>query len=130
MKTRLHQVGSVASFIIIGVVFVLMTTGVLYWVRHKDDAPARQGTPVVTAPKTEKTTPQDEKKDTPSETAPAPAATNPSPSTAETAPVTQPTVTSLSQTGPAGTALELVAVGALVATIAGFTRSRKLRSSL
>ena len=128
MKARLSQ-GSIASFIIIGVVLVLVTTGVLYWIQHKDGSVARKETPAVSTPEVEESTPKEQESADTDETSPPAATATPS-STPEAASAPAPTVTMLSETGPADTAFQLIAVGALVATAAGFARSRNLRSSL
>jgi cytoskeletal protein RodZ len=129
VKARFNQIGSVASFIIIGVVLVLVTTGILYWAQHKDAPAAREETPVVTTPETEEATPKEEK-NTDNEEASPPATSSEPAATPEPTPEVAPTVTTLSQTGPADTAFQVMALGALAVTIAGFVRSRKLRSSL
>jgi len=129
MKARFNQSGSIASFIIIGVVLVLVTTGVLYWVQHKDAPVAREEAPAVSKPETQKTAPKEEKSTKTDEATPPTENTPPS-TLPETPPVAALTVTTLSETGPTDTLIQLIAVGALIATIAGFTRSRKLRSSL
>ncbi len=128
MKARFGQLGSVASFIIIGVVLVLVTTGILYWVQHKD-APIRKEAPVVTTPESEEAAPKEEKNIDREETAPSDTSSTPAP-TAEPTPGTAPTVATLSQTGPKDTVFQLIALGALAVTIGSFVRSRRLRSSL
>jgi len=122
-----------ASFIIIGVVIVLVAGGLLYWVRQ-NDKPARE-TPVVTAPTKDK----DDKKDTDkTESKPQDTATD-TPATTDTAQpaqsetsasTSQTTVDQLSHTGPADTAMQLIALGALAVAATSFIRSRKPRSSL
>ncbi|MDB5165343.1 MAG: hypothetical protein JWM00_233 [Candidatus Saccharibacteria bacterium] len=134
MKTRSRQSGSVISFIVIGVVLVIMTAGVLYWVRHKD-APVTTPpkTPGVTLPGAPEATPPkgDDKTPQPDTTSDAPAGDSTPQTTPSDNPATAPTdVTALSQTGSGDTALQLIAIGALVAVTAGFVRSRSQRSSL
>ena len=138
MNERSNQGGSVASFIIIGVVLVIMTTGVLYWVRHKDAPIARESpTPEVTLPG--ESAPTDTNKDDakPSEdknTSPStPEETNKSvtaPSADSTPVATQTDDGALPTTGPADTALELIAIGALAVAGISFVRSRNHASSL
>ena len=135
MKVRSNQKGAVASFIVIGVILVIVTAGVLYWVRHKDEPsvaekPGTTSQPVTTPAKDDDKTSQPETTTTtPAGGTTAPETTTPSTS-ATTPSTTTPSVTSLSQTGPADTAMELLALGALAATVASFIRSRNLRSSL
>lgn len=130
MKARFNQLGSVASFIIIGVVLVLVTTGILYWVQHKDAPVVREETPVVTTPETEQTAPKEEKNTDKEQESTPPVASDTPATTTEPTPEPAPTVTTLSQTGPADTAFQLIAVGALAVTAISFARSRQLRSSL
>lgn len=131
MKVRINQAGSVANFIIIGVVLVVLTAGVIYAVRQTD-APAPRETPVATQPeKTAEAPKQDDKpqdsKPTPDEAESTPA---PTPAPEESPAVAAPTVAAIPQTGPVDTAFQLVAIGAIVVAIVGFVRSRTLRSSL
>jgi len=121
-----------ASFIIIGAVIVLMASGLLYWIRQ-NDKPARE-TPTVTSPASDKdkkdtkdtdkteSKPQDTASETPAstDTTPAPAAQ----------PTPQTTVDQLSHTGPADTALQIIALGALAVAGTSFVRSRRAASSL
>jgi cytoskeletal protein RodZ len=138
MNGRSNQGGSVASFIIIGVVLVIMTTGVLYWVRHKDAPIARESpTPEVTLPGNDVTT--DDKKDETksseedkSTSSPAPEETTKleSTSSTETTPTPQTDDAALPTTGPVDTALELIAIGALAIAGISFVRSRNHAASL
>lgn len=129
MNVRINQAGSIANFIVIGVVLVVLTAGVIYAVRQRD-TPASQPTPVATEP--EKTTDKpkvDEKPatdKTESESTSSPASTP----VAETPALPAPTVATLSQTGPVDTAAQLLAIGAISVASIGFVRSRSLRSSL
>ena len=133
MTVRSNQTGSIASFIVIGVVLVILTAGTLYWARHKDtssvsEKPGTTSQPVTTPGDADDKTSQPDTTDT----APTGDTTTPQSTTPDTTttPVATPSVTSLSQTGPADTAMELLALGALAATVASFIRSRNLRSSL
>lgn len=129
MNVRINQAGSIANFIVIGVVLVVLTAGVIYAVRQKD-TPAPQSTPVATEP--EKTTDKPKADDTPAtdKTESEPTSSPASTPVAETPAVSAPTVATLSQTGPADTAAQLLAIGAISVASIGFVRSRSLRSSL
>ena len=140
MNGRSNQGGSVASFIIIGVVLVIMTTGVLYWVRHKDAPIARESpTPEVTLPGDETKTDESKDQAKPNEepnkedtASPSEEATTPdaAPST-DTAPAPQTeSTTTLPTTGPADTAVQMIAIGALAIAGIGFIRSRNHATSL
>jgi cytoskeletal protein RodZ len=124
-----------ASFIIIGVVIVLVAGGLLYWVRQ-NDKPARE-TPVVTTPAPAKE--KSDKKDTDKTDSKPQDTTSDTPATTDTAQpaqpeantsVPQPTVDQLSHTGPADTVMQIIALGALAVAVTSFIRSRKTRSSL
>lgn len=136
MTVRSNQTGSIASFIVIGVVLVILTAGTLYWVSHKDtpSVAEKSGTtsqPAKTPAKTDDKTAQPNATDdsTPAAEPTATPQTSASASTSSPS-AAAPSVSSLSQTGPADTAVELLAIGALAAAVASFIRSRNLRSSL
>ncbi len=129
MNKRTSQSGSIASFIVIGVILVLAAGGLLYWARHKDASVARDNTPVVTTPGVndgdkQKTNDTDKTDSTNSSQTPPQVEAQP-PASEEV-----PTVTTLSQTGPADTAMELFALGALATVGVAFVRSRRSRVSL
>ncbi|MDB5177786.1 MAG: hypothetical protein JWO61_169 [Candidatus Saccharibacteria bacterium] len=127
MKTRSSQSGSVASFIIIGVIFVLVAGGLLYWARHST-SPAPE-TPVVTLPGPQKT--DDSNKPDTNETKPEDSSSStPSTSQPETTTAPQAGVDQLSHTGPTETSLQLLVLSVLAGVVVAFVRSRNLRSSL
>lgn len=129
MKVRSSQIGSLASFIVIGIVLVVAAGSLLYWVNHRDTAPTTTQQPVVSQPDENK----DENKNDQPEATPsdAPVESSPvAPTESHVAVAPAPVVDQLSQTGPADTAFQIVATGLVVAALAGFVRSRQLRSSL
>jgi uncharacterized protein HemX len=99
-------------------------------VRHKDAPIARESpTPEVTLPGNDTATDEnkDESKPTQEEKEDD---TTPSPATTETEALPETEVATLSQTGPADTAVQLIAVGALAVAGISFVRSRNHTASL
>lgn len=137
---RTNQGGSVASFIVVGALLVLVTVGLLYAVRQQPESGEIAKEPEITLPGADNNTDNQNRDDK------TPAAdeggtqdktsTDESSTTDETTDDettegdTETTVDEIPQTGPADTMMQLVAVGALTAVSSAYYRSRKVRHSL
>ncbi len=139
--SRINQGGSTLSFIVIGFILVLAAGGALYAVAQKmhPSEPANTPTPEVTIPGAAndgESKPDDKKPSsdsangnsvTETDNDKSPAKSDASKSTTKTS---QPEATELSQTGPADTMLQVLAIGALTLAITAYLRSRRPDLSL
>ncbi len=135
--TRTNQGGSVLAFIIVGLALTAAVIGGIYFVHQRGEqersaTSTSQGTDKQpTTPTTQKTPATQQPASQPSATKPSqPVATKPQSTTPAQVPATGVTQTHLPATGPADTAIQLLAVGLLIMTSVAYVQSRRQQSTL
>lgn len=125
-QARTNQGGSVASFIVVGVILTAIVIAGIYFVHQRNQAPTETGTPA---------TPVASSPSSPNAPAPSPSQSpQSSPQPAQPSPQTpQPPVANqneapLPATGPSEDFMTLLGLAALVGVVASYVRSRRTLS--
>lgn len=124
---RTSQGGSILSFIIIGVVLVLLLVGGAYFVRQKTQSPSGNA-PVTTSPQTKAPAASDNKNTSDKNGAASPDSSSKqavSPDTTDKSAASGGSSNHLPQTGPTETFSALVVLGLVSGVVTAYIRSRR-----
>jgi LPXTG-motif cell wall-anchored protein len=123
---KVNQGGSALSFVIIGIILVLLLVGGTYFVRQRLLVQADNGRQTTDTPQTkpsDKTdTPEESKKEEPTKTPETSQPVQPDSTAQDTA---APPAANLPQTGPAETLSVILGAAFLTAALAAYMRSRR-----